>query len=193
MTETAKQDSQQDSQGSDDKKWYVIQTMSGYEKTVERTLMERVQTNKLQKKIDEVLIPEEEIEELRGGRKHRSKRKFYPGYLLVHMAVDNETWHFIRGLPHVRGFVGGTQDNPISMAEEEVERIKMKVTEGLESPRPKVLYEPGNVVRVINGPFKDFNAVIEEVNYEKNSLQVSIQIFGRSTPLALDFSEIEKT
>lgn len=180
-------------QGDDGKKWYVIQTMSGYEKMVERTLRERVQTNRLQKKVGEVLVPEEEVEELRSGRKHRSKRKFYPGYLLVHMFIDSETWHFIKALPHVRGFVGGTQDDPISMDEDEVEKIKMKVHEGLESPRPKVLYEPGNVVRVINGPFKDFNAVVEEVNYEKSSLQVSIQIFGRSTPLTLDFSEVEKT
>lgn len=176
-----------------EKRWYVIQTMSGYEKLVERTLKERAQMKKLEKKVDDVLVPEEEIEELRSGRKHRSKRKFYPGYLLVHMAVDNETWHFIKDLPHVRGFVGGTQDNPMSMDDEEVEKIKMRVHEGRESPRPKVLYEVGNIVRVTNGPFKDFNAVVEEVNYEKSNLQVSIQIFGRSTPLALDFGEVEKT
>lgn len=176
------------------KRWYVIQTMSGYEKMVERTLKERVtQAKSLVKKVDDVLVPEEEIEELRDGRRYRSKRKFYPGYVLVHMAIDNETWHFIKGLPHVRGFVGGTQDNPMSMNDEEVERIRLRVQEGLESPKPKVLYEVGNIVRVIDGPFKDFNAVVEEVNYEKSTLQVSIQIFGRSTPLALDFGEVEKT
>lgn len=179
--------------GEAEKKWYVIQAMAGYEQKVGRTLKERAASEGLSGKVDDVLIPEEEVEELRSGKKHRSKRKFYPGYVLVHMSIDHDTWHFIRNLPHVRGFIGGTQDDPISMSDAEVERIKQKVREGNESPRPKTLYQVGTTVRIISGPFTDFNATVEEANYEKSRLKVLVQVFGRYTPLELAFNEVEKT
>ena len=193
MTTEAADANAESAEKETEKKWYVIQAVAGYERKVERILKERAANAGLSGKVDDILIPEEEVEELRGGKKYRSKRKFYPGYVLVHMLIDHDTWHFIRNLPHVRGFVGGTQDAPMSMRDEEVERIRERVREGSESPRPKTLFQPGTTVRIINGPFTDFNAVVEEANYEKNRLQVSVQVFGRFTPLELAFSEVEKT
>ena len=179
--------------GKDEKKWYVIQAMAGYEKQVGRMLAERAVSDDLSGKVGDVLIPEEEVEELRGGKKYRSKRKFYPGYVLVHMMMDHDTWHFIKGLPHVRGFIGGTQEDPMSMSDEEVEHIKQQVREGSESPRPKTQYPVGTVVRIINGPFTDFSATVEDANYEKSRLKVLVQVFGRYTPVELKFDEVERT
>ena len=190
MTETS---SNMEKQKETAKKWYVIQAVAGQEKAVEQVLKERVAAVGLSSKVDDVLIPEEEVEELRAGKRYRSKRKFYPGYILVHMEVNHDTWHFIKDLPNVRGFIGGTPDSPMTMRDEEVESIRQKVREGGESPRPKTLYQVGTTVRITNGPFTDFHAMVEEANYEKSRLQVSVQVFGRFTPLELGFSDVEKT
>ena len=140
----------------------------------------------------EILVPTEEVVEMRDGQKRRSERKFYPGYVLVQMEMDEQTWHLVRDVPKVLGFIGGTSDKPAPITEKEANRILRRVEEGVDKPRPKVLFEPGQVVRVTHGPFNDFNGVVESVNYEKNRLQVAVQILGRSTPVELDFSQVEK-
>ena len=143
-------------------------------------------------KFGEILVPTEEVVEMKGGSKRSSERKFFPGYVLVQMEMNDETWHFVKGVPKVLGFVGGSSDNPAPISDAEAQHILQSVEEGADKPRPKILFEPGEVVRVIDGPFKDFSGVVEKVNYEKNRLQVSVQILGRSTPVELDFVQVEK-
>tara|TARA_B100000929_G_scaffold12616_2_gene10507 strand:+ start:4430 stop:4882 length:453 start_codon:yes stop_codon:yes gene_type:complete len=143
-------------------------------------------------KFGEILVPTEEVVEMKGGSKRSSERKFFPGYVLVQMEMNDETWHFVKEVPKVLGFVGGSSDNPAPISDAEAQHILQSVEEGADKPRPKILFEPGEVVRVIDGPFKDFSGVVEKVNYEKNRLQVSVQILGRSTPVELDFVQVEK-
>jgi transcriptional antiterminator NusG len=174
------------------KRWYVVHAYSGFENRVKQSLIERVERSGLQDKFGEILIPTEEVVEMREGQKRRSERKFFPGYVLVQMEMDDDTWHLVKEVPKVLGFIGGTSDNPAPITDKEADAILQRVQEGVEKPRPKVLYEPGEVVRVIDGPFNDFNGVVEEVNYEKSKLRVAVMIFGRSTPVDLEFGQVEK-
>lgn len=174
------------------KRWYVVHAYSGFEKSVQRSLKERVQRSNLQDYFGEILVPTEEVVEMRDGKKCKSDRKFFPGYVLVQMEMNDETWHLVREAPKVMGFIGGTKEKPAPISEAEANAILQRVQEGTDKPRPKVLFEVGEVVRVNDGPFKDFNGVVEEVNYEKNRLRVAVLIFGRSTPVDLEFSQVEK-
>ena len=173
-------------------RWYVVHAYSNFEHRVAEALKERIQRDGLQARFGEILVPTEEVVEMRDGQKRRSERKFYPGYVLVQMEMDEQTWHLVCDVPKVLGFIGGTSDKPAPITEKEASRILLRVEEGVDKPRPKVLFEPGQVVRVTQGPFNDFNGVVENVNYEKNRVQVAVQILGRSTPVELDFSQVEK-
>lgn len=176
------------------KHWYVVHAYSGYENFVMKELKERVRREQLENKIDDIIVPSEEVVEMRAGQKRKSTRKFFPGYVLVHMVMDDETWHMIKAIPRVLGFIGGTSQTPSPISDKEANAILERVEEGVTSkPKPKTLFEPGEVVRVTEGPFADFNGVVEEVNYEKNKLRVAVLIFGRSTPVELDFAQVEKT
>lgn len=174
------------------KRWYVVHAYSGFEARVKKSLEERVKLMQLEEKFGEILVPTEEVVEIRSGQKRKSERKFFPGYVLVHMEMDEATWHLVRHTPRVLGFIGGTQEKPAPITDKEAEEILQRIQEGTDKPRPKVLFEPGEVIRVTEGPFADFNGVVEEVNYEKNRLRVAVLIFGRSTPVDLDFSQVEK-
>jgi transcriptional antiterminator NusG len=173
-------------------RWYVVHAYSNFEHRVAEALKDRIKRDGLEARFGEILVPTEEVVEMRDGQKRRSERKFYPGYVLVQMEMDEQTWHLVRDVPKVLGFIGGTSDKPAPISEKEAMRILQRVEEGVDKPRPKVLFEPGQVVRVVAGPFNDFNGVVENVNYEKNRLQVAVQILGRSTPVELDFSQVEK-
>ncbi len=173
-------------------RWYVVHAYSGFENRVKQSLIERVARSGLQDKFGEILVPTEEVVEMREGQKRRSERKFFPGYVLVHMDMDDDTWHMVKDVPKVLGFIGGTSDRPAPITDREADAILQRVQEGAEKPRPKVLVEPGEVVRVTDGPCNDFNGVVEEVNYEKSKLRVAVMIFGRSTPVDLDFGQVEK-
>lgn len=175
-----------------DKKWYVVHALSGYEKHVMRALQERVELTGMQAKFGEVLVPSEEVVEMKAGKKRRSERKFFPGYVLVQMELDDETWHMVKETPRVMGFIGGKADRPAPLTDAEASAILQRVQVGSEKVTPKVVFEPGELVRVVDGPFNDFNGVVEEVNYEKNRLHVAVTIFGRSTPVELDFGQVEK-
>ena len=174
-------------------RWYVVHAYSGFEARVKASLEERIERYGLQDKFGEILIPTEEVVEIRDGQKRRSERKFFPGYVLVRMELDDETWHMVKDVPRVLGFIGGTADRPAPISDAEADQILQRVQEGVDKPRPKVLFEPGEVVRVIDGPFNDFSGVVEAVNYEKSRLQVAVQILGRSTPVELDFGQVEKS
>lgn len=174
------------------KKWYVVHVYSGFEKSVQRALQERIQRSGMQDKFGQILVPVEEVVELKGGQKAISERKFFPGYVLVEMEMSDETWHLVKNTPKVTGFVGGTATKPTPISEKEVQNILHQIQEGVEKPRPKVLFEVGEAVRVKEGPFSDFHGNVEDVNYDKNKLRVSVTIFGRSTPVELDFSQVEK-
>ena len=174
------------------KRWYVVHAYSGFEKSVQRALGERVQRSNVQDLFGQILVPVEEVVELKAGQKSISERKFFPGYVLVEMEMNDETWHLVKSTPKVTGFVGGTANKPTPISEKEVEKIMQQMQDGVEKPRPKVLFEPGEVVRVKEGPFTDFNGLVESVNYEKNRLAVSVTIFGRATPVELEFSQVEK-
>ena len=173
-------------------RWYVVHAYSNFEHRVQESLKDRIKRAGLDDKFGEIHVPTEEVVELRDGQKRRSERKFYPGYVLVHMEMDEDTWHLVREVPKVLGFIGGTPEKPAPITDREANQILRRVEEGVDKPRPKVLFEPGEVVRVVDGPFNDFNGVVENVNYEKNRLQVAVQILGRSTPVELDFAQGEK-
>lgn len=173
-------------------RWYVVHAYSGFENQVKRSLQERVQRFGMEDKFGEILVPMEEVVEMREGQKKRSERKFFPGYVLVQMEMDDETWHLVKDAPKVLGFIGGTTDKPAPIPDKEANAILQRIQEGVDKPRPKVLFEPGEVVRVTDGPFNDFNGVVEEVNYEKSRMLVAVQIFGRSTPVELEFGQVEK-
>lgn len=174
------------------KRWYVIHAYSGYENYVVKALNERIKLEGLESCFGEVIVPTEEVVEMRGGQKRKSERKFFPGYVLVQMEMNDETWHMVRNVPRVLGFIGGTAEKPAAITDEDASKILRRVEEGEKRPTPKVLFEPGEVVRVIDGPFADFDGVVEDVNYEKSRLRVSVSIFGRSTPVELEFGQVVK-
>ncbi len=175
-------------------RWYVIQTFSNFENQVAERIRNMIaEDDSLKSKFGEIIVPTEEVVEMRGGQKRRSERKYFPGYVLVQMDCDDAVWHMVRNVPKVLGFIGGTSDRPVPLTEKEVNRILQRMEDGENKPKPKVLFEPGEVIRVTDGPFADFNGVVEDVNYEKSRLRVSVSIFGRSTPVELEFSQVEKS
>ena len=174
------------------KQWFVVHAYSNYEMRVREALKERIERYGLEEHFGEILIPTEEVVEMKEGQKKKSTRKFFPGYVLVEMDLNDDSWHLVKNTPRVLGFIGGTSDRPAPITEKEANTIMNRMEEGVESPRPKVLFEVGEVVRVNDGPFNDFNGVVEEVNYEKSTMRVAVQIFGRSTPVELEFFQVEK-
>lgn len=175
------------------KRWYVVHAYSGFEKSVQKALVERIARAGMQERFGEILVPVEEVVEMKGGQKNISERKFFPGYILVEMEMTDETWHLIKSTPKVTGFVGGSAQRPTPISPKEVAAIMAQMQEGVDKPKPKVLFEVGESVRVKEGPFTDFNGNVEDVNYEKSKLRVSVSIFGRSTPVELEFSQVEKS
>lgn len=175
------------------KHWYVVHAYSGYEKHVMRSLTERVQFMGMEDYFGEILVPTEEVVEIRDGKKRKSERKFYPGYVLVQMDMNDDSWHLVKGTSRVLGFIGGTADKPSPITEREADAILQRVSDRADNPRPKTLFEVGEVVRVIDGPFADFNGVVEEADYDKSRVKVAVLIFGRSTPVDLEFSQVEKS
>ena len=173
-------------------RWYVVHAYSGYENKVKASLTEYVERAELGEFFGEMLVPSEEVIEIRDGKKRTSERKFFPGYVLVQMEMNEDTWHLVKSVPQVMGFIGGTSDRPAPISQKEVDRILERVETSVDKPRPKVMYEPGEMVRVTDGPFTDFEAVLEGVDYDRNKLQVSVLIFGRSTPVDLEFTQVEK-
>jgi transcription termination/antitermination protein NusG len=174
-------------------RWYVVHAYSGFEKSVQKALLERIRRSGMQDLFGEILVPVEEVVEMKMGQKSISERKFFPGYILVQMDMTDESWHLVKSTPKVTGFVGGTSTKPTPISEKEVANILQQVQEGVEKPKPKVLFEVGEAVRVTEGPFTDFHGNVEEVNYDKSKLRVSVMIFGRSTPVELDFGQVEKS
>ena len=172
--------------------WYVVHTYSQFEKSVQRALTERIQREGMQDKFGQILVPVEEVVELKSGQKSISERKFFPGYVLVEMEMTDDTWHLVKSTPKVTGFLGGSAMKPTPITAKEVQNIMQQMQAGVEKPRPKVLFEVGELVRVKEGPFTDFNGTVESVNYEKSRLSVSVTIFGRSTPVELEFAQVEK-
>jgi len=175
------------------KRWYVVHAYSGFEKSVQRALVERIARDGMQDLFGQVLVPVEEVVEMKNGQKSITERKFFPGYVLVEMEMNDDTWHLIKSTPKVTGFVGGTANKPTPISEKEVEKIMQQMKDGVDKPRPKVLFEVGEMVRVKEGPFTDFNGSVEDVNYEKSKIRVSVTIFGRATPVELGFGQVEKT
>jgi transcriptional antiterminator NusG len=173
-------------------RWYVVHAYSGFENTVKRSLQERIERYGMQDEFGDILVPTEEVVEMREGQKRKSERKFFPGYVLVQMEMNDRTWHLIKEVPRVLGFIGGRPDKPAPISDREAQAILDRMQEGTERPRPKVLFEPGEAVRIIDGPFTDFEGTVEEVDYEKSRLRVSVRIFGRSTPVDLEFGQVEK-
>ena len=175
-----------------DKSWYVVHAYSGFENQVKKSLEDRIARNSMDSKFGEILVPTEEVVEMKEGVKRRSERKFFPGYVLVEMKMEDDTWHLVKECPKVLGFIGGTKDNPTPITNSAADEILNRIQEGVEKPRPKTLFEVGELVRVIDGPFADFNGAVEEVNYDKSRLRVSVSIFGRSTPVELEFGQVSK-
>ncbi len=176
-----------------DLRWYVVHAYSGMEKAVERNIQERITRAGMQGKFGRILVPMEEVVEVKNGQKKTTERKFFPGYVLVEMVMDDDTWHLIKHTNKVTGFVGGAKNRPAPISEAEVQKIVHQMQEGTDKPRHKVEFVVGEFVRVKEGPFTDFNGSVEDVNYEKSKVRVSVTIFGRSTPVELEFSQIEKT
>ncbi|MFY2952459.1 transcription termination/antitermination protein NusG [Achromobacter ruhlandii] len=175
------------------KRWYVVHVYSGMEKSVHKALNERIERAGLQTSFGRILVPSEEVVEVKGGQKSITERRIFPGYVLVEMDLTDETWHLVKNTNRVTGFLGGSGNRPTPISEKEVEKILSQMEEGVEKPRPKILFEVGEMVWVKEGPFADFNGNVEEVNYEKSKVRVSVTIFGRATPVELDFSQVEKT
>ena len=173
-------------------RWYVVHAYSGMEKDVERNLLERIERGGMQAKFGRILVPTEEVVELKNGKKAVSQRRFFPGYVLVEMLMDDESWHLVKHTSKVTGFVGGAKNRPSPISEAEVMKIVNQMKEGIEKPKPKVEWIAGELVRVKDGPFTDFNGAVEDVNYEKSKVRVSVTIFGRATPVELDFAQVEK-
>lgn len=173
-------------------RWYVVHAFSGFENQVKRSLEERISRKGLEDQFGQILVPTEEVVEMRDGQKHKSDRKFFPGYVLVQMEMDDASWHLVKEVPRVLGFIGGTGDRPTPISEKEARSILHRVEEGAEKPRPKVLFEVGEMVRITDGPFNDFNGTVEEIDYDKSRMRVEVTIFGRSTPVELGFGQVEK-
>jgi len=182
----------EEKQQNPNQRWYVVHAYSGFESYVKKVLESRIAASPHKDKFGDIMVPTEEVVEMREGSRRKSERKFFPGYVLVQMEMDSDTWHMVKEVPKVLGFIGGTSDKPAPITEAEADAILNRVEEGVDRPRPKVLFEVGEVVRVNDGPFNDFNGVVEEVNYEKSKMLVSVQIFGRSTPVELTFGQVEK-
>jgi transcription termination/antitermination protein NusG len=174
------------------KRWYVVHAYSGFEKKVAASLKERIALHGMEEHFGDILVPTEEVVEMKGGQKRKSERKFFPGYVLVNMELNDEAWHLVKETPRVMGFIGGKADKPAPITEKEANLILQRVDDSADKPKPKTLFEPGEMVRVVDGPFNDFNGVVEEVNYDKSRLRVAVLIFGRSTPVELDFGQVEK-
>jgi transcriptional antiterminator NusG len=174
------------------KKWYVVHAYSGFEKSVQRTLLDRIKRSGMQEQFGQILVPVEEVVEMKAGQKAISERKFFPGYVLVEMEMTDDSWHLVKSTPKVTGFVGGTANKPTPISQKEVDAILQQVQEGVEKPRPKVQWEVGEMVRIKEGPFTDFNGSVEDVNYDKSKVRVAVTIFGRATPVELDFAQVEK-
>ena len=177
---------------ANNKRWYVVHAYSGMEKAVERNLRERIDRSEMQEKFGRILVPMEEVVELKNGKKSVSERRFFPGYVLVEMEMADDSWHLVKHTSKVTGFVGGAKNRPSPISEAEVLKIVHQMQEGVEKPRPKVLWEVGELVRIKEGPFTDFNGAIEDVNYDKSKVRVAVTIFGRATPVELDFAQVEK-
>ena len=198
MSETELEESTEVNTGSsvdstvDDMRWYVVQAYSGFEKRVQLSLQTRIDRSDLKDQFGQVLVPTEDVVELKNGQKRTSERKFFPGYVLVQMTMSDAAWHLVKSVPRVSGFVGGTSAEPVPISEREAQAILQQVVEGAEHPRPKYTFAPGEVVRVTDGPFQEFNGTVEDVNFEKSKLRVAVTIFGRSTPVELSFSQVEK-
>jgi transcriptional antiterminator NusG len=173
-------------------RWYVVHAYSGYEKKVALAIQDRIQMHGLEDRFGEILVPTEEVVEMKSGQKRTSERMFFPGYVLVNMELDDDTWHLVKETPRVMGFIGGKADKPAPITDKEADLILQRVQDSEETPRPKTMFEPGEMVRVTDGPFNDFNGSVEEVNYDKSKLRVAVSIFGRSTPVELDFTQVEK-
>ena len=197
MTESINQDAVTES-GSDlqsdvsDMQWFVIQAFSGFEKHVQESLREYIRRAAMEDHFSDIEVPTEQVVELRNGQKRTSERKFFPGYVLVRMRMSDEAWHLVKSVPKVSGFVGGTGSKPVPIKDQEAQAILQQVQDGAHNPRPKYTFAPGEVVRVIDGPFKEFSGTVEDVNFEKSTIKVSVSIFGRSTPVELSFSQVEK-
>jgi transcriptional antiterminator NusG len=174
------------------KRWYVVHAYSGLEKSVQKALQDRIVRSEISDLFGEILVPSEEVVEMKGGSKAITERRFFPGYVLVEMEMTDDSWHLVRNTPKVSGFVGGVGNKPTPISQAEVDKILLRMQEGAERPRPKVSFEVGEMVRVKDGPFADFNGNVEEVSYDKNKLRVSVTIFGRATPVELDFHQVEK-
>ncbi|MCZ2412910.1 MAG: transcription termination/antitermination protein NusG [Burkholderiales bacterium] len=174
------------------KRWYVVHAYSGMEKSVARAIRERADRSGMSGKFGRILVPTEEVVEMKGGQRKTTERRFFPGYVLVEMEMDDDSWHLVKHTNKVTGFIGGTGNRPSPISEKEVEKIMAQMQEGVEKPKPKTLFEVGEMVRVREGPFTDFNGNVEEVNYEKSRLRVSVTIFGRATPVELEFGQVEK-
>ena len=198
MSETELEESTEVNTGSsvdstvDDMRWYVVQAYSGFEKRVQLSLQTRIDRSDLKDQFGQVLVPTEDVVELKNGQKRTSERKFFPGYVLVQMTMSDAAWHLVKSVPRVSGFVGGTSTQPVPISDQEAQAILQQVVEGAEHPRPKYTFAPGEVVRVTDGPFQEFSGTVEDVNFEKSKLRVAVTIFGRSTPVELSFSQVEK-
>ncbi|WP_394699027.1 transcription termination/antitermination protein NusG [uncultured Tolumonas sp.] len=173
-------------------RWYVVQAFSGFEGRVAKSLKEHIKMHAMEDQFGEILVPTEEIVEMRAGQKRKSERKFFPGYVLVQMIMNDASWHLVRNVPRVMGFIGGTSDRPAPITDKEADAILNRLQESVDKPKHKTLFEPGEVIRVSDGPFADFNGTVEEVDYDKSRMKVSVLIFGRATPVELDFSQVEK-
>ena len=176
-----------------DLRWYIVHAYSGMEKAVERNITERIQRSGMQEKFGRILVPTEEVVEMKNGQRKTTERRLFPGYVFVEMVMDDDTWHLVKHTSKVTGFVGGAKNRPAPISEEEVQKIVSQMQEGSDKPRHKIEFMVGELVRVKEGPFTDFNGTVEEVKYEKNRLRVSVAIFGRSTPVELEFAQVEKT
>jgi len=173
-------------------RWYVVHAYSNFEHRVKAFLEEAIEREGMQDRFGEILVPTEEVVEMRDGQQRKSERKFFPGYVLVQMELDDDTWHLVKGTPKVLGFIGGKSDKPAPITEKEAFNILNRIQEGIEKPKPKVLFEVGEVIRIKEGPFQDFNGVVEDVNYDKSEISASVLIFGRSTSVDLEFGQVEK-
>jgi len=173
-------------------RWYVVQAYSGFEKSVQKSLKEHIKRAGMEDQFGDIMVPTEEVVEMKSGAKRTSERKFFPGYVLVKMEMNDETWHLVKNVPKVSGFIGGSGTKPTPITDKEADAILHQVQEGVEKPRPKFTFQAGEMVRIKEGPFADFNGTVEDVNFEKSKLKVSVSIFGRQTPVELDFGQVEK-
>jgi len=173
-------------------RWYVVHAYSNFEHRVKSSLEEAIEREDMAQYFGDILVPTEEVVEMKSGVQKRSERKFFPGYVLVQMDLNDESWHLVKDVPKVLGFIGGTSDKPAPITDKEADKILNRIQEGIEKPTPKVLFEVGEVVRISDGPFKDFNGAVEVVNYDKSSIRASVLIFGRATPVDLEFGQVEK-